>query len=261
MHDLREAIENDQPELYYQPKFHIAEQKVTGIEALLRWNHPKVGFIPPLTFIQLAEHSGLIHPLSKWVMKRAFFDSVDLMKNGFDISLSVNLSAYYLQDPKFEHDIQELLKASNADPARIILELTESTMFVNSSKTNSLLQRLTDKGFRISVDDFGTGYSTLTNLRRLPIAELKIDRTFVSSMLSDTEDASIVNAMIGLGRSLDIDVVAEGVETLEVLDALKQAGCYTIQGNFIKKPVQLDILIEWMESENLPCPLRKSAAV
>lgn len=261
MRDLKEAIDNDQLELFYQPKYNIAGQKVIGVEALLRWNHPKYTNIPPLTFLQLAEHSGLINPLSKWVMRQAFFDSVVLTNSGLDITMAINLSALYLQDPKFETDIYELLETSNTDPSRIILELTESAMFVNSTKTNTLLQKLTEKGFRISVDDFGTGYSTLANLRRLPISELKIDRSFVSSILSDTEDASIVKAMIGLGTSLDIDVVAEGVETPEVLDALKQAGCYAVQGNLIKKPVQLVTLIEWMEAENAVCPFPNSAAV
>jgi EAL domain-containing protein (putative c-di-GMP-specific phosphodiesterase class I) len=133
-------------------------------------------------------------------------------------------------------------------------------MVVNSTKTKTLMRWLTEKGFRISIDDFGTGYSTLTNLRRLPISELKIDRSFVSNIPADTEDASIVTAMIGLGSSLDIDVVAEGVETEEVLSLLKQSGCSIIQGNLIRNPLPLDALIEWMNSETQPVPLVRSAA-
>ena len=258
-HDLREAIAENQLELYYQPKYDLEQQKVAGVEALLRWNHHEHGYIPPLTFIQLAEHSGLIHALSKWVMQRAFSDSVELRRNEIDISLSINLSANYLQDPKFESDISELLEQSDVDPGKIILELTESAMFINSAKTKDLLTWLTELGFRISVDDFGTGFSTLTNLRRLPISELKIDRSFVSNINDDAEDASIVNAMIGLGSSLDINVVAEGVETQDVLDSLKRSGCHTIQGFFIKRPAPLKTFIEWMESENSPVTLKKSA--
>ncbi|MGD8641766.1 MAG: EAL domain-containing protein, partial [Gammaproteobacteria bacterium] len=202
----------------------------------------------------------LIHSISRWVMQRAFSDSVKLKRKGIDISVSINLSAYYLQDLRFESDISELIETPNVDNSRIIFELTESAMVVNSTKTKTLMRWLTEKGFRISIDDFGTGYSTLTNLRRLPISELKIDRSFVSNIPADTEDASIVTAMIGLGSSLDIDVVAEGVETEEVLSLLKQSGCSIIQGNLIRNPLPLDALIEWMNSETQPVPLVRSAA-
>ena len=255
-HDLREAIESNQLELHYQPKYDIAAQKVVGIEALLRWNHPEFGYIPPLDFIQLAEHSGLIHALSKWVMQHAFSDSIKLSRFENDFTISINLSALYLQDPKFESDISELLKQTEVDASKIILELTESAMFIESVNTSELLNRLTAMGFRISVDDFGTGYSTLTNLRRLPISELKIDRSFVNKISTDEEDASIVDAMIGLGDSLDIDVVAEGVETQEVLELLKNFGCHTIQGYLISKPVPLNEFINWIESEKSSHPLQ-----
>ena len=248
-HDLREAIGNDQLELYYQPKYDIATQKVVGVEALLRWNHPVIGYIPPLEFIQLAEYSSLIHALSKWVMHRAFSDSMELSRYGDDFTISINLSAHYLQDPKFESDINELLEQTNANASKFILEVTESAVFINSVNTNQLLKRLTDRGFRISVDDFGTGYSTLTHLRRFPISELKIDRSFVDKIVTDAEDASIVDAMIGLGESLDINVVAEGVETQEVLEALRKFGCHTIQGFLICKPIPLHEFRQWIESE------------
>jgi len=253
-HDLREAIEQDQLELYYQPKYNTVEQRVVGVEALLRWNHPKEGYISPVSFVQLAEHSGLIHSLSRWVIRRAFLDSIELNQSGIDISLSINLSAYHLQDPKFESDISELLGQLNIDPRKFIFELTESAMFINSAKTNGLLRWLTDLGFRISVDDFGTGYSTLTNLRRLPISELKIDRSFVDNIVSDSEDASIVDAMIGLGESLEIDVVAEGVETEEVMEVLKEYGCCTIQGYLISQPVPMKAFIEWMQTRTSTYP-------
>jgi len=246
--DLREAIEHNQLELFYQPKYNIANKKVVGVEALLRWNHPVKGYIPPLEFIQLAEHAGLIYPLSRWVLKRAFEDSLSLGKQGQDITIAINLSAHFLQDSKFETDIRDLIHQLDVDPGKIILEITESSMFINSSKIKALLQRITNMGFRISVDDFGTGYSTLTNLRRLPISELKIDRSFVNKIATDAEDASIVDAMIGLGESLDIDVVAEGVETQDVLDVLLKFGCNTIQGYIISEAVPLDQLMEWIKS-------------
>jgi len=257
-HDLREAIEQDQLELFYQPKYNTVEQRVVGVEALLRWKHPNEGYISPVSFVQLAEHSGLIHSLSRWAIRRAFLDNTELHGSGIDISLSINLSAYYLQDPKFEADISELLEQLKIDPRKIIFELTESAMFINSAKTNGLLRWLTDLGFRISVDDFGTGYSTLTNLRRLPISELKIDRSFVGNIVSDSEDASIVDAMIGLGESLDIDVVAEGVETEEVMEVLKEYGCCTIQGYLISRPVPIKEFIEWMQSRTSTYPRQAS---
>jgi diguanylate cyclase (GGDEF)-like protein len=246
-HDLREAIENDALQLYYQPKYNVSTKKVVGIEALLRWNHPEHGFIPPLDFIPLAEHSGLIYPLSMWVMNRAFQDSLKLNENSIDFTIAINISAHFLQDIKFEKDIHNLIHQTGVSPANIILELTESAMFINSAKIKSLLNRITEMGFRISVDDFGTGYSTLTNLRRLPISELKIDRSFVKKIVTDAEDASIVDAMIGLGGSLDIEVVAEGVETEEVLKVLRKFGCDTIQGYLISKPAPLEEFVAWLK--------------
>ena len=248
-HDLREAITKDELELYYQPKYDVAARKVVGVEALLRWKHPELGYIPPLEFIPLAEHSGLIKPLSDWVMRRAFKDLEHLGGLSEDFAISINLSAIYLQNQFFESDISEMIKEYNIDASKIILEITESAIFINSHSTNDLLDRLTKMGFRISVDDFGTGYSTLTNLRRLPISELKIDRSFVDRIAIDSEDASIVDAMIGLGESLDISVVAEGVETQEVLEALKEFGCFTIQGYIISKPVPLEEFLNWVETE------------
>lgn len=248
MQDLREAIDHDELELYYQPKYNIRTQKVVGVEALLRWNHPEHGFIPPLDFIQVAEHSGLIYPLSSWVMKRAFSASLKLNESGNDFTIAINMSAHFIQDVKFEADIRSLIHQSGVDPSKIILELTESAMFINSAQIKELLNRITELGFRISVDDFGTGFSTLTNLRRLPISELKIDRSFVKKIVTDAEDASIVDAMIGLGGSLDIDVVAEGVETEEVLEVLQKFGCNTIQGFLISKPTPLNEFITWLNA-------------
>lgn len=245
-HELREAIEHDQLELHYQPKFNIITRKVVGVEALLRWQHAEKGYIPPLEVLEMAEHAGLIYPLSRWIMKRAFEDSEKLRENNQEITIAINLSAHFLQDTKFEADIRDLIHQTDTDPSKFILELTESAMFINSDKIKALLKRITDLGFKISVDDFGTGYSTLTNLRRLPVSELKIDRSFVKKIATDAEDASIVDAMIGLGGSLDIDVVAEGVESQEVLDTLQKFGCNTIQGHLISKPVPLDNLLEWM---------------
>ena len=246
--DLREAIEQDQLELYYQPKYNIVDSKVVGVEALVRWSHPELGYISPPDFIQLAEHTGLIRSLSRWVMQRAIENAEVISRIEPSLTVSINLSALYLQDPKFESDIHDLLADNNVDARSIILELTESAMFVNYGKMNELLKRLTNLGFRISVDDFGTGYSTLTNLRRLPISELKIDRSFVDRIVANVEDASIVNAMIGLGKSLNIDVVAEGVESLEVVETLRRFGCNTIQGFLISKAVPLHRFIDWFES-------------
>lgn len=258
---LHEAIESNQLELWYQPKYDIKDKKVIGAEALLRWNHPVLGYIPPPTFIQVAEHSGLINELSRWVLKKAFCDSEVMDKQGFALSISINLSAYNLQDPRFESDVISILDESGIDARKIILELTESAMVINPSQTKELLIRLTDRGFRISVDDFGTGYSTLTNLRRLPISELKMDRSFVGNIISDVGDASIVNAMIGLGESLEIDVVAEGVETPEVLEALRKSGCFTVQGYLISKPLPLTTMMDWLKLNESRLGQRGSIAV
>ncbi len=245
-HDLRDAIAGSQLELHYQPKYHIGEKRVIGAEALLRWSHPIHGPIPPPTFIQIAEHAGLIRGLTKWVLQRAFSDWSRFARQGRKLNLSVNLSAHNLQDPELESTLYELLSQCGIGAQEVTLELTESAVVQNLSQTKQLLVRLHERGFRISVDDFGTGYSTLTNLRRLPISEIKIDRSFVSNMKHDPEDASIVRATIELGKALGIDVVAEGVETQEVLDQLDSFGCRSIQGYFISKPMPLGIFENWL---------------
>lgn len=257
--DLHEAINDQQLELFYQPKFNTLNEIVVGAEALLRWNHPSIGFIPPSTFIPLAEYSGIIHAMTTWVLERAFLDTHELQRNGYDIPVSINLSAFNLQDSKFEATIVQLLESTGANADQIILELTESAMVMNPIQTKDLLIRLTKHGFRISVDDFGTGYSTLTNLRRLPISEIKIDRSFIGNITSDPEDATIVNAMIGLGNALELDVVAEGVETQAVLDTLNAYGCHTIQGYLIIKPMPLQDLLNWMKPKTLNEELRGKA--
>jgi len=257
--DLHEAIEGRQLELHYQPKYDSLEQKIVGVEALLRWKHPTIGYIAPPTFIQLAEYSGMIHLLSRWVLERAFLDSLELQRAGFDMPMAINLSAYNLQDPKFEATIMALLDNTGADPHRIILELTESSMVINPTQTRELFNHLNNKGFSISVDDFGTGYSTLTNLRRLPISEIKIDRSFVGNITTDPEDATIVNAMIGLGIALELNIVAEGVETQAVLETLQSYGCHTIQGYLISKPMPLRRLLDWIKvNETLVIPRGKA---
>lgn len=250
-HDLRDAIQNNHLELYYQPKYHVAEKRVTGAEALLRWKHPTLGNIPPMTFVQIAEHTGLIRSLTKWVLQRAFEDCAHLAKLGHQLNIAINLSAHNLQDPELEPDIYELLEHWQVDAKNITLELTESAVVHNLAKTKELLGRLHDRGFQISVDDFGTGYSTLTNLRRLPISEIKIDRSFVSNIKRDAEDASIVRATIDLGKALGINVVAEGVETQDVLEQLEAYGCHTIQGYFISKPMPLAAFTNWLHSSSV----------
>lgn len=246
--DLRDAIQGNQLELHYQPKYHLTEKRTIGAEALLRWKHPTLGFIPPMTFVQIAEHTGLIRSLTKWVLQQAFEDCAHFAQQGHQLNISINLSAHNLQDPELEPDIYGLLDRWKIDAKNITLELTESAVVHNLAKTKELLTRLSARGFSISVDDFGTGYSTLTNLRRLPISEIKIDRSFVSNIMRDAEDASIVRATIDLGRALDIHVVAEGVETQDVLDRLASYGCHTIQGYFISKPMPLAAFTNWMHS-------------
>ncbi len=248
--DLHDAIHNNQLELYYQPKYHLATKTVVGAEALLRWKHPSVGYIPPATFVQIAEHTGLIRSLTKWVLQQAFCDYAHIAKHAQPLNMAINLSAHNLQDPDLEAELAALLEQWKVCAQHITLELTESAVVFNPAQTKQLLTRLTTRGFRISVDDFGTGYSTLTNLRRLPISEIKIDRSFVDNMVRDPGDASIVRATIGLGKALGLDVVAEGVETQEVLDALQAAGCETIQGYFIGKPMPLATFLVWRDTFN-----------
>lgn len=240
MNELRSAITNNQLILYFQPKINVQQKKHIGYEALLRWNHPERGLVPPVEFIPYAEVSSLIHPLTMWVLENSMIQSMEWSKQGLNHNISINLSTRNLLDDNLPNEMLILLNKYDLDPATIELEVTESAMMTEPENALRNLKRLYDLGVEISIDDFGTGYSSLSYLRQMPIHKLKIDQTFVKEMDSNQEDRIIVESTINLAHNLGLKVVAEGVENKEVLKLLDELGCDEAQGYFISRPLPVD---------------------
>ncbi|GAA0535928.1 hypothetical protein GCM10010172_16550 [Paractinoplanes ferrugineus] len=234
---LRHALERAELVLFYQPKVRLDDGVIVGVEALVRWQHPERGLLPPSEFLPAAEQSGLIEPLTAWVLRRALADQAAWTAAGRDWTVSVNVSARNLGADDFAGVVEPLLAEFGTAPGRLILEITETAMVEDEVAAMSAVQRLVDRGVGFSVDDFGTGYTSLARLRGVPLVELKIDRTFVASVLDEPENQAIVHAVIALSRGLGCAVTAEGVETVEIADWLAAAGCDEAQGYLYSRPV------------------------
>jgi len=250
MAELRDAIERNQLVLYYQPTINLATRTVFGVEALVRWRHPERGVIPPDQFIGPAEQTGLIHPLTRWVLETAMQQCVGWLQAGLDLMVSVNLSARNLLDQKLPKTVASLLRASGVAPHRIRTEITESAIMTDPAGAGEVLAKLHGIGLRLSIDDFGTGYSSLNHLRKLPIDEIKVDRSFVSGMNANDDDAKIVRSTIELAHHLGLEVVAEGVETPEVLNRLVEMGCDAAQGYHFSRPLPADEFVGWLRQSS-----------
>lgn len=246
--ELRRAMEERELLLFYQPKAVLADGEVRSVEALLRWQHPHQGMLYPDSFIPVAQETGLIRPLTLYVIDEALRQCRAWHDEGLGLSVSVNLSMRNLLDLEFPEQVAGLLKLWELDASLLELEITESTMLANPSRTRHVLDELHTLGLRLSIDDFGTGYSSLAYLRRLPIDEIKIDRSFVMSMTEEVDDVAIVRSTIDLGRNLGLEVVAEGVETREIWDQLRELGCNVAQGYYLSRPVPAPKLQEWLEA-------------
>jgi diguanylate cyclase (GGDEF)-like protein/PAS domain S-box-containing protein len=244
--ELRRALKRRELVLYYQPKAGLADGEVASVEALVRWNHPDRGLVYPDAFIPLAQETGLIRPLTLYVLEEAVRQCGAWRSEGLDLSVSVNLSARNLLDVEFPAQVEQLLARSALDPRRLELEITETTMLADGPRTKGVLDRLAGLGIRISIDDFGTGYSSLAYLRELPISEIKIDRSFVTNMDECEDDAVIVRSTIDLGRNLGLTVVAEGVESESVWRQLGRLGCTAAQGYYLTRPVPPEELRAWL---------------
>ncbi len=244
--ELRSAIRNEQLTVHYQPQVAIDGGAVIGVEALVRWRHPLGEWIPPDVFVELAEQAGLIDRLTEQVLSQASTDVAALVADGFDLRLSVNLSAQSLLDARLEHLVLRGLEAGGLTPDRLTLEITETTMMGDGDRTEALLRRLAVWGIEISVDDFGTGFSSLVSLRQMPIAEVKIDRSFVMQMAAEREDAVIVRSTIELAHNLGLIAIAEGVEDLETMQRLRELGCDVAQGFGLSRPLPIDELRRWL---------------
>lgn len=243
MSDLHDALNENQLVLHYQPKVSLKEGRVLSVEALIRWNHPQNGLIFPDEFIPLAETSDLINDLSYWVLEHAFAQWESWKKQGKELQIAVNLSSSNLIDPNLPEQISKLNKQYNMQDNGIKIEITESTIMSNIDVAMKIMADEYMQKLQFSIDDFGTGYSSLSYLKKLAVSEVKIDRTFVGDMATDEDDESIVKSVIDLAHNLGHTVVAEGVETREVLDRLILMGCDDVQGYYFSKPVTSDKLL------------------
>ncbi|MBS0370544.1 MAG: EAL domain-containing protein [Proteobacteria bacterium] len=248
MGDLRGAIEHNELVLHYQPKVHIASAQICGAEALVRWQHPARGMISPTEFVKLAESSGLITPLTYWVLETAFRQRYIWHEAGVERPLSVNLSAHDLKDRKLIGKIKGLFDTWGAQPDWIQFELTESGLMDDPVGALEMLKHLKQLGVTLSIDDFGTGYSSLSYLQKLPVDTIKIDQSFVRSMVDSTDSAVIVRSTVELGHNLNLEVVAEGVDSQAVWDRLADLGCDVVQGYFVGMPMPAEQFTEWQGS-------------
>ncbi len=244
---LRGALERDELLLHYQPKQDLGNGGITGVEALLRWRHPDLGQLPPGRFIPLAEETGLIVPIGKWVIETACAQNVAWQRQGLPaMRIAVNLSPRQFADPGLLGDIEAALAKSGMAPELLELEITESMVMQNVERAMRVLKAIKGLGVMLAIDDFGTGYSSMSLLKKFPIDVLKIDRSFVQEITSNSEDKAIADAIIALGRALDLTIVAEGVETLEQENFLRAHHCDQVQGYLISKPVPADEFAAFM---------------
>ncbi len=246
--DLRQALDRDELLLHYQPKVALGgghAGRMVGVEALVRWRHPRLGLIPPDRFIPLAEQTGLIAPLTAWVLEAALRQAHTWAQGGWDLGVAVNLSMRNLHDPALPQTVADLLARYDVPANQVCLELTESAVMADIEGSRTVLERLSALGVRLAVDDFGTGYSSLAYLARLPVDELKIDRSFVRRLATDEGDATIVASTIGLGHALGLSVVVEGVEDAETWAPLGRMGCDVAQGYYLSRPLPADELERW----------------
>ena len=249
--DLRRAMDDGELAVVYQPKVDLLTGEVRGVEALVRWEHPSRGLVLPASFVGHAEHTGLIRPLTIHVLEAALAQVGDWHRAGLDLKVAVNLSVRNLLDRGLPADVAGLLRKWDVPASALELELTESTIMADPARARSILGELHDLGVSLSIDDFGTGWSSLSNLRQLPVDEIKIDRSFVTGMAGDGNDATIVQSTIDLGRNLGLRVVAEGVEDDEVRGLLAGLGCDLGQGYFFSRPMGGDELAAWATGRTL----------
>lgn len=248
--ELETALRNNELYLNYQPKIDLATHSVCGVEVLARWQNPEKGSVSPEVFIPVAERSGLILPLTLWVMNVAMRQSSDWYQDNNNLSIAVNLSANTLHNPALLELVNRTLKIWGTDPSHLILEITESAMMVDPKHSLETLQKLQDHGISIAIDDFGTGYSSMAYLKRLPVTELKIDKSFVMNMMNDQDDEIIVRSIIDLAHNFNIAVTAEGVEDEATLEKLTEMDCNYAQGFYMGRPMSAEDTIVWLnESE------------
>jgi diguanylate cyclase len=248
-HELRTAVERRELELVYQPKIDAVSLQITAAEALLRWNHPRRGVVSPGVFIPVAERHGLIGAIGNWVIEEACRQAAEWREQGLRMRVAVNLSGYQVRQHDLVDRIEAALKTHRLVPSRFTCEITESVAMEDTKVTQQAFDRLRNAGVHVSIDDFGTGYSSLASLRRLPAAELKIDRAFVSDLETSHDSRAIVTAVVQMAHSMDLRVVAEGVETEAQRDLLVLLGCDELQGFLFAKPMSAKALALWASDD------------
>jgi diguanylate cyclase (GGDEF)-like protein len=251
INDLKNAISDDQLELHYQPKLDLKTKIVTHAEALVRWKHPTLGMIPPDNFIHIAEQTGQINKLTRWVVTTAFKQSALWRADNININIAVNISAEDLKDPDFYTYICSAISENKIPENKVTLEVTESAVVEDPKSAIKLLQRFKDTGIKISIDDYGTGYSSLAQLKQLPVHELKIDRSFVQHLHEDKDDQIIVRSTIELAHNMGLSIVAEGIEDDFALRWLAKHGCELGQGYFISRPKPTNDFTSWMKKQDV----------
>jgi diguanylate cyclase (GGDEF)-like protein/PAS domain S-box-containing protein len=246
--ELRTSITNGELTMEFQPQLDLHTRKIKSVEGLARWRHPRLGYVPPDEFISHAEQAGMIQELTRWTFQAALEQLTKWSATDINITLGVNLSAKSLQDRQMPDLLKEMLQSYKVNPRMMTLEITESALVVDPEQARRNVDRLADLGVRLSIDDFGTGYSSLAYLQQLPLDELKIDKSFVFGMLESHNDGVIVRSTVDLAHNLGLQVVAEGVETLEHVEALGRLNCDMAQGFFISPALPGDLLNQWLAS-------------
>jgi EAL domain-containing protein (putative c-di-GMP-specific phosphodiesterase class I) len=250
---LRHALERNEFQLHYQAKTDIRSGQITGTEALLRWQHPDLGTVAPMKFIRLAEETGLIIPIGKWVLRTACLQNVDWQKQGLRrMSMAINLTARQFFDEHLLADLKAILADTGMDAQLLELEISEALLMRDFAKAMRILTSLKDMGIRIAIDNFGIGYSSLSTIKQFPLDTIKIDRSFIRDITSDTEGKALTKAIIAMGRTLSLTVVAQGVETKEQADFLRQNACDEFQGFYLNKPVPPDQIAELIRAQPDP---------
>jgi len=246
--ELRRAVERNELRLYYQPKVSLHSSHVSAVEALIRWEHPTRGLVPPAEFIPFAEHTGYIKLLTRWVIREAVRQCGEWLRSGLTLQVSVNISARDLMNRELPEHVAALLAEHDVTPGLLCLEITESGFMEDPAHAQKVLDRLAELGVKLSIDDYGTGYSSLSYVMKLPVQELKIDRSFISRMATDEEISTIVRSTIDLGHNLGLQVVAEGVEDAASWEMLRSLGCDDAQGYFMSKPLDAQTLTAWIRA-------------
>jgi EAL domain-containing protein (putative c-di-GMP-specific phosphodiesterase class I) len=256
--DINQALANDQLFLVYQPTFDLRDETVTGVEALLRWRHPERGLIAPDEFIPIAERTGSILAIGRWVLDHACLQAAAWQRPDRSVGIAVNVSGRQLERDDIVDDVCDALTESGLDPALLTLEITESTLMQDPEAATRRLRELKRLGVRIAIDDFGTGYSSLAYLRRFPVDALKIDRSFIQGIAESTESAALIHTLVQLGKTLGLDTLGEGIEQGTQLRALQEEQCDYGQGFLLARPLELEAIERFLETvQSAVVPARK----